>query len=113
MTLTVDSNVIPTVISNSDLAIQNSYVIRERNLKGELITQKVSIVDKKTEILELQAVPVSVLNALRNLEGEDVACSLTGVGGHNFSGTYNVEVNEETLKSYNETQNFTITLHKT
>ena len=112
MVLTIDSRVIEYVVDNTQRNIQNSFITRERNLAGELITQKISTVGKVDEIITLQKVVYSDLTFLRARQGTDITCSLTGTGDHNFSGTYNLEISEETSKSFNETQNLTIILHK-
>lgn len=112
MTLTIDSQIITTVISNSQNDVQNEFINRQRNLTGVLIAQKLVAVDKRDEIITLQNVSTANLNFLRARNGLDLTCSLAGVGDHNFSGVYNLAMPDSTDKSYNDTQNFTITLHR-
>lgn len=113
MTLTIDGQVIKHPISNDVELIQNQYISRSRNLTAGHISRRLAITDKKTEIISLQTVSQTDFDFLIARNGTDLTCSLTGVGDHNFSGTYNLELPDNIAKSYNETQNLTITLHKT
>jgi len=113
MTLTIDGQTITTVISNNAKLIQNQYISRERNLTGGLVSRRLTVTDKKTETISLQAVSQTDFNFLTARNGTDLTCSLTGVGLHNFNGTYNLELPNGVQKSYNETKNLTIILHKT
>ena len=112
MTLTIDGQVIKHPISNDVELVQNQYISRARNLTGGHISRRLAITDKKTETISLQTVSQTDFDFLIARNGTDLACSLAGVGDHNFSGTYNLELPNNVQKSYNETQNFTITLHR-
>jgi hypothetical protein len=113
MPLIINGNTISTVVKNKQRAVQNEYIIRNRNLNATLLTQKVINTDKIDEIIELEKVSYADLTILRNLQGTNVTCSLTGFGSHNFSGTYNLEIEAETEKSFDGYQNLRIILHKT
>lgn len=113
MTLTIDGQIIKHPISNDIELIQNQYISRARNLTAGHISRRLAITDKKTEIINLQAVTQTDFNFLIARNGTDLTCSLAGVGLHNFSGTYNLELPSNVAKSYNATQNLTIILHKT
>jgi len=110
MTLTIDGRAIKTLISNSQEEVQNEFINRQRNLNGSHITQKLIDVNFRDEFLNLQAVSSADLDFLRERNGEAVGCSLTGIGEHNFLNVYNLELNTNTQKSFNDTQNISIGL---
>lgn len=113
MTLTIDGQEFTNVlISNGEELINNQYINRFRTLNGSLITQIIGEVNKVTEILELSFITKAQYDFLRERNGTDIPCSLSGASGHDFSGTYNLELPDNLSKSYNETRKFNITLHK-
>jgi hypothetical protein len=114
MTLTVEAQTFVNILINKEVGIvQNEFIKDFRNLNGSLITQVLASVDKINQTIDLVKVTQAQLDYLLARNGLHKTCSLTGAGAHNFSGTYKIQLPDNIQNSYNDTQNFTLTLIKT